>query len=260
MKFIENSNIDPYQQFFCERILELVDKSTIDSYRVRVMNTNLIINELVRLCDGWVSGRVHDFKTVQSCLDETITFLEEDEVFSCTTIDKEFFIGFLKANVKSDKGNDGAVSVIKNLAKIKTITQAILLENQDYSRQLLEKIDNYINNPIPPKDPKKELDPYLTLEKIDRLTSYLITDLIGKGYHKSYLSSRFDKIFQNPKPFHFNFIKVEIFKMIEAKERQYRVWFKFLSSESVCNFLSAFSNFQVHLDFGHFYSMKLKDL
>ena len=62
MKFIQNSNINPYQHFFCERIVELVHKSTIDSYRVRVMNTNLIINELVHLCDGWVSGRVHDFK------------------------------------------------------------------------------------------------------------------------------------------------------------------------------------------------------
>ena len=244
MKFIQNSNFNPYQRFFCERIVELVHKSTIDSYRVRVMNTNLIINELVHLCDGWVSGRVHDFKTVQSCLDETITLLNEDEVFSCITIDTKFLIDFLKTNIKSEKDNDGAAFVIKNLAKIKIITQAILLDNQDYSKRLLEKIDDYINNPIPPKDPKKELDPYLTLEKIDRLTSYLITDLIGKGYHKSYLSGRFDRIFQKNKPF--DAIKGEIFRIIAAKEKQYKVWFKFFSSESVCNLLNSFSNLEAY--------------
>ena len=94
MKFIENSNIDPYQQFFCERILELVDKSTIDSYRVRVMNTNLIIPELVHLCEGWVSGRVHDFKTVKSCLDETLNYLNEDKVFNYNTFSKVFLRNF----------------------------------------------------------------------------------------------------------------------------------------------------------------------
>ena len=237
MKFIENSNIDPYQQFFCERILELVDKSTIDSYRVRVMNTNLIIPELVHLCEGWVSGRVHDFKTVKSCLDETLNYLTEDEVFCFNTFSKVFFTEFLTSNIKEGKDNDNKV-LEKNLTKIKYVTQIVLLENENYGTHLLEKINFHITNP------ESTTDPYPTFEKIDKLTSYLITDLIGKGYHKSYLSRRFSKIFRLKMPF--DVIKDEILLMIKAKEKKYQVWLRFFSSENICNSLNSFSNFSVH--------------
>lgn len=155
MKLIQNNNLNAYELFFCERILELIHKNSIDSHRVRVMNTKLIMSELVHLCEGWVNGKIHDFKTVQSCLDETISLLSEDEVFICTTVSKDFFINFIKEAVKGEKEkpNDKEVLVIKkdiplikNLAKIKNITQVILIENANYGVNLLEKINYYINN------------------------------------------------------------------------------------------------------------------
>ena len=106
MKLIENKNINCYEKFFCERILELVHKTTIDSYRVRVMNTKLIIPELLYLSEGWVSGRIHNFGTVISCQKEAVTLLNEDEVFISKTVSKDYFIKFLEEiiNEKDEKG------------------------------------------------------------------------------------------------------------------------------------------------------------
>lgn len=238
MKLIQNNNLNAYELFFCERILELIHKNSIDSHRVRVMNTKLIINELVHLCDGGVYGKIHDFKTVQSCLDETIKLLKDDDVFICSTVSKDFFITFLQEAVKGEKTNDKDVSVIKNLAKIKNITQVILVENANYGVNLLEKISHYINNPLSPKDP------YITLENIDKLTGSLITELVGTGYHKSYLSIKFNRIFAK-KVLPFSSIKDEISRLFAIGEKEYRVWFKFYASESICKSLKSFSRFIV---------------
>ena len=106
MKLIQNKNLNCYEKFFCERILELVHKTTIDSYRIRPMNIKLILPELLHLSEGWVNGRVHNFSTVLSCQKETVALLKEDEVFISKTISKSYFIEFLEESIneKDEKG------------------------------------------------------------------------------------------------------------------------------------------------------------
>ena len=237
MKLIQNKNLNCYEKFFCERILELVHKTTIDSYRIRTMNIKLILPELLHLSEGWVNGRVHNFSTVLSCQKETVALLKEDEVFISKTISKSYFIEFLEESIneKDEKG----LNLRNNLVKLKSIIHTVLRENDKYGILLLDKICYYIDNPISPKDE------FLTFIEIDKLTSFLMTNLIGLGYHKSYLSIIFNIILSDKKIFFFSDIKNEIYRMITAREKKYRVWFKFFSSEEICNSLQSFSTFTV---------------
>ncbi len=237
MKLIQNKNLNCYEKFFCERISELIHKVTIDSYRIRVMNIKLILPELLHLSEGWIDGKVHNFGTVVSCQKETISLLKEDEVFVVKTISKDYFISFLNEiiNQKDEK----VLFEKNNLIKLKSIINAILHENDNYSILLLDKICHYIDNPIDEKDEFK------TFQKIDKLISFLMTNLIGLGYHKSYLSIVFNRIFSDNKEFDFKDVKNEIYRMINAPEKKYRVWFKFYSSEEICKSLRSFSTFIV---------------
>ena len=72
----------------------------------------------------------------------------------------------------------------------------------------------------------------------------MVTELVGKGYHKSYLSIKFNRFFTR-KALLFNDIKDDISRLFNIGEKKYRVWFKFYASESVCKSLKSFSKFIV---------------
>lgn len=245
MKLLPNKKLNTSELFVCERILELIHTNTIDSYRARVMNTKLIIKELVHLCEGWIAGKVYDFRTVTACLDETKSLIKDDDVFVWNTVSKGFFLEFIEKAVKAsskDLENPAIKSkdtpIIENFTKIKRIIQTILTENIDYSTNLLNKIQFYIDNPVDKKDP------YLTFLEMDKYIGLLITELISKGYHKSYLSNLFNTILLKGDT-NFDKVKSEISYLIRGKEKKYQVWFKLHASESICKSLSTIPNFKV---------------
>ncbi len=238
MKIIQNKNINCYEKFFCERTLELLHRTTIDSYRIRVMNAKLIIHELLYLCEGWINGRIHDFRTIESCKLEVETLLREDEVIVYHTVNKDYFINFLSETIKE---KDNGIELKNNFVKLKNIATTILRENDNYAVRLLDRICYYISNPIIPIG-----NEFLTFEKIDKLISSLVTHLISMGYHKSYLTLIFNSIFLDERMHTFSYIKEEIYRMNNVAERKYRVWVKFSSSVEICDSLKSSSLFTVH--------------
>jgi hypothetical protein len=62
--FKNSTNYTVTQLFFAQRLVELVHRQTIDSYRLRVMNPYLILLELQEVYAGFMQGSVKNFETL----------------------------------------------------------------------------------------------------------------------------------------------------------------------------------------------------
>ena len=67
------------QTFFLERIRELYDRKTLDSYRVSCHNTLSLIGELIRVIERWQNHKVKQAETVIACVQETRDSLDKDD-------------------------------------------------------------------------------------------------------------------------------------------------------------------------------------
>lgn len=67
---------EDFQEFFKQRMAEIMHKDTLDSYRVRANNAHTILRELSYVLEGWLAGNVKRFETVGLCIDEAINLIE----------------------------------------------------------------------------------------------------------------------------------------------------------------------------------------
>jgi hypothetical protein len=231
--FKNSTNYTVTQLFFAQRLVELVHRQTIDSYRLRVMNPYLILLELQEVYAGFMQGSVKNFETLESCIQEVSMLLERDEVLIYTEISKKYFINDLLKSI----GKDHAV---KRHTDISNALKLIIKANKNYTQNLLNAIDNYLTKPIPTNS-----DIYPILEKIDHLTSNLTTELIRLGYSKSYLYRYFVKafVFDDPQNFDDSFECIR--RLVDSKERGYKVWFKIISPGIKRADLSSFSDWEL---------------
>ena len=89
--------------FVAERLVELYDWGSIDSYRVRCHNALSLIMELRDVTDGWVKGNIIDFHRVKLCAQETIEEVENDTAINFSYYDKKLFIDDISSLTSSDK-------------------------------------------------------------------------------------------------------------------------------------------------------------
>ncbi len=88
--------------FLAERLVELYDWGSIDSYRVRCHNALSLIMELRDVTDGWVKGNIIDFNRVVLCANETIEEVKKDVALDFLYYDKDLFIDDIKSLASSD--------------------------------------------------------------------------------------------------------------------------------------------------------------
>ena len=72
-------NKSDIQSFFKRRMVELLDKHTLDSYRVRTNNSMTILKELRYVLVSWVDGNVKRFETVEFCINECKALINKDD-------------------------------------------------------------------------------------------------------------------------------------------------------------------------------------
>ena len=65
--------------FFKQRMVELFDENTLDSYSVRTCNTMSMFCEMKDILEGWVACNVKHGNTVAQCVEECISMIEIDE-------------------------------------------------------------------------------------------------------------------------------------------------------------------------------------
>jgi len=88
--------------FLLERLLELFHKDTLDSYRVRIHNTNSLLKELKTLIAGFAQNRVQRFETVKLCAEELYSALKVDEYLNMDNYSKELFVEDIERLIKSN--------------------------------------------------------------------------------------------------------------------------------------------------------------
>ena len=95
--------------YFAERLVELYDWDSIDSYRVRSHNAFTLIKELLEVTDNWLKKNIKDFDRVKKCAEETLAELKEDEVIDFSFYSKELFEADLHALIENDKNKNQEV-------------------------------------------------------------------------------------------------------------------------------------------------------
>lgn len=166
---------NPKQLFFVQRLLESLDYRAIDSYRVRFLNPLRALEELAKVYRGCVKGRFKQYDYLNYCLQETASLLKSEEILKFPLFTKTFFIDLLD---EVDKDN-----FKEHFPTIKTAIRSILNANDNYAQLALTRLKEILEEPDD-QDPFKD-----QFTKIERLTLTIGTELLRKGYAKSYAYS-----------------------------------------------------------------------
>lgn len=201
------------RDFFKNRLLELLHKDTLDSYRVKVNNTNSLLHELYHLLSDWKVGKIKRFETIQYTSLELLDQLKNDKCISYGEYEKELVIEeFGKLNSKDEKSI--------SLDYIQYLSFRLIDINKDaYLENLFLKVTLGI----------KENSCQKNFIELDGLLNCLIAELIRIGYSKSFLyiisKSAFAK--EDKIEFEASFEKYRV-RLLEKKKEKFHVFFKLI--------------------------------
>lgn len=165
------------QTFLRDRLLELFHKDTLDSFRVRIHNTNSLLLELKLLLVGWEQKRVQSFETVKLCAEDLITCLKNDNFISIPNYNRELFLSDLNSLTKTD-------GIKFDIHQLVYFLDKLLDVNKDtYIQKLFEEVEDVVFS----EDEIEEVDFILTMERIDSSCTKLASELINIGYSKTYI-------------------------------------------------------------------------
>lgn len=206
------------QQFFVEKVLEMLHKGTIDTYRARVMNPKTIIEEICDLIKGRIKGRIPNNKAMLYAIQEAKNLLETEETYLN-------FSPFSKQKITSIIGQLHEESLpVDKLKKILIVLKDFYVNhNKDYCKILLikirEKIDSY-------DDAKSLEENFEILDEIATLTNFYITELLYIGFTKRFLYRKFSNEFNSKDTRSFAHSFDNITKVVDYSLETYQVIFK----------------------------------
>lgn len=172
-------SVEEVQVFVRDRILELLNKATLDSYRVRINNVYTSLLETRHIIKRYGEMKVKTFETVSFLVQETIDLLKVDDCLQFTSYDKDLFINEL---VPFSNQNPGKCPNL-NIGRILFCLEKCIEENHtQYLTKLYAKLDTLLANVC---EKEEDVAPYL--EKIDATVSALCVQLIFEGFDKRFL-------------------------------------------------------------------------
>ena len=165
------------QLFFLERLIELLNRYTIDTYRSKAVNTHTIIYEVIRLLKDRLNGRLPNSKAIHYALDEAKLLIEKDNYLDYSPFSKKKILSVIGELHKKQASEDleHSIVVLSNFAdKINKNHLSCLYE------KLLKKIQEY--------DEKGSFtENFDYFNKLNRLSSEFVTELLNKGFSKRFL-------------------------------------------------------------------------
>lgn len=175
-----------FQNYFKERLLELLDYETIDSYRVRSHNSYTLLVELKDLILGWMQKNIKLFDTVAMCIEEVLDAVKKDTCLDFSFYDKECFIQDLEDYHKNGEKSSESRKLLMILNK------CIDFNKDKYISKLFDCIEEKIfgNEEIDEKNFSPEIG------SLDYNISALCCALLNAGYSKRYLYTTFQKLFK----------------------------------------------------------------
>ncbi len=219
------------QKFFVSRLLELLHRETIDSYRVRVLNPYSALRETLHVYQDFVKGSVKSFETLSACIDEVIYLLKDDQTIIFDSFSKDFFVQEVLKKVRKENAAE-----IFNTVSI--AFSEIFKSNSNYAKRLTGSLSEAINTPL-------GQDPFRQLDAIYNLTGMLATELISLGFDKGFLYPKCHSIFLRNNQIDFESAFGEFSKLIDSPGNEYQVWFKVYASKLASDDWPAFPNWEI---------------
>jgi hypothetical protein len=207
--------VNPFEDLFINRSIELLFSYTIDSYRLRLHNPKTLLEELKGAIYSSTKGTLTNNDYVDSISKELKKILEDedDEIFF-NSLSRKHFLSILS---NSNKNNYNLILQSCNI---------ILKYNTDYTNVIFNCISAIFKSYIKFIDRKGNLktdriDLYeKTKKKTVKLTEYLYVELINKGFSKQYLYKIIQSIFvHNNSSTNFD-IQLNVFAGIIKKDNE----------------------------------------
>lgn len=214
------------QKFFIERSIELLYRSTIDSYRVRVKNPKTILGELRDAILAFERGQIKHFVAIAAdekhgfaLKDEALELLEsKPNYLKYQTFSAEYFISVLKTLDKY------------NYKRVKDCLGVILKENTAYLDDVLSGLRFLLNAVVPDNDAAL----WQLLEEIDITIGILYTELLEIGFSKGFLYRFIYGAFVNTEAeFDFNATFISFIERLKLDAVSYTVVFKIDTTSKV---------------------------
>ena len=184
--------------FFKQRMVELFDNNTLDSYSVRTCNTMSMLYELKEMLKGWIACNVKRGNTVALCLEECLGLMDSDEWMAFPFYDKaklkakleEYKKAVEKINdsrSKSDKDNLDAQYILH------LVNSCIAANNSTYMTNLISSIQADLFRVQVYNDE----DFTSVIRELDKRLSLMATEMLRRGYSRPYLYFFFKSMKEN---------------------------------------------------------------
>lgn len=212
-KFIPNHSFTVSQRFFAEKLLELVHRKTLDSYRVRLHNPKSILSELAKVLSDFKRNKIKSFEiTVAPVILEAIKIINQERGLCFDVISKPFLIKALNEAISTKK-----IEILLHSLNL------LINSNQNYAEKLIDLIYSEITEIDTRELPINAQD----FSGLNTLCDYFISELLQIGFAKNYLHQLFWKLFkENGEPtfdIGFRFIN----NLTKREEESYDVIFRF---------------------------------
>lgn len=209
-----------YQLFFKRRMVELMNSHTLDSYRVRTNNSLAILRELSYVLRSWVDGNVKRFETVEYCIDECKSLLNNDQFINNDYNIKIVFLEVLNDYVKESKSKKDELIIDKSEKLIFWADEIYNTNDSSYLGVLL----NAIRSLVMTDDEFQDEDFMTRFSSFDSLLSSFACELLRRGYSKVFLYKYFKtmSVNRNHLPFEVSFNRMYD-KFINPNSNNYKV-------------------------------------
>ena len=209
-----------YQLFFKRRMVELMNSHTLDSYRVRTNNSLAILRELSYVLRSWVDGNVKRFETVEYCIDECKSLLNNDQFLNNDKNIKTVFLEVLNDYVKESKSKKDELIIDKSEKLIFWADEIYNTNDSSYLGVLL----NAIRSLVMTDDEFQDEDFMTRFSSFDSLLSSFACELLRRGYSKVFLYKYFKtmSVNRNHLPFEVSFNRMYD-KFINPNSNNYKV-------------------------------------
>ena len=189
---------DTLINYFKQRMVELYDRNTLDTYAVRTCNTMSMFCEAKEMLNGWLIGNVKRGETVGLCMDELIKLLSNDEWIDDSVYNRAKLKTHLEAyakGVKQIKDTKDKKEKDYNDARytLFLVNQYISQNDARYLISLLDAVEQDLLT-VKTYDDDQFSD---TISRLDAKLSLLATELLRRGYSKIFLYQYFTTIKRN---------------------------------------------------------------
>lgn len=170
------------QNYVMSRMLELLHKETLDTYRVRNNNVFTSLIETRDIIQRYSEMKVKNFETVKTLAEETIELLKSDSFLQFKSFSRDLLVQEIDEFIK--KNSDKVPVKIPNVVRILFCLNKSIEENTGpYLSNLLAALDDmFLDCPHWNDDEMLE-----RIGKLDAIVCAMCVQLIYEGYSKQYL-------------------------------------------------------------------------